>query len=440
MKLLVLGSDGRAHALVWKLFNNPSAEVFVAPGNGGATQLAPQVDLDPTDAEAVARWAFAEQIDLIIPADSAPLRAGLVDEVVAMHIGVCGSAQRTTRIEYSRCFARTFLERYGLPLPHGRVCRDLATAEKYLASLPLPVIIKADDPTHGEAIYADRYAALEALRTAFAEDFAGPEHGGVVIEEYLSGPVISFSALTDGVTALPLLPVRCYDRLGPAPDSPLAPNMGAMVGNSVYSRRLGAYLDRHILRPLLNALRQENLPFWGFIGVDCVLAHQGPRVTGLRCSLRNMEAQAVLPLLESDLAPLIAAAVARRLDREPPLVWRDEACVALALVSQGYPHHFPMDARVTGLDEVDPGVFVFHDQTYNPSGLRYGSMSRDRFAASLHGGFSVGDVTVRGGHVVTVVASGATLAGARGRALVNAERIHFPGRTYREDIGAREFG
>lgn len=438
MKILVLGGDGRAHALVWKLFSSAAADVLVAPGNGGTAALAPAAELDLADAAGVARWAFAEGVDLIVPADSGPLAAGLVDEVIAMHIGVCGPAGRSTQIERSRCFARAFLERHGLPLARGRACADLATAEKYLAAMPLPVLLKADTPAGGDGVFAERYAALEALRAMFADGAAG-----VVIEEHLPGTIVSISAITDGATALPLPPVRLYDRLGPAPDSPLAPGMGAVTGNSAYAHKLGAYLQAHILQPIVAALARESLPYWGILGVDCVVTEQGPRVTGLRCSLRDMEAQAVLPRLESDLAGLIEAALARRLDRVPPPVWRDEASVAIGLVAQGYPHHFPVGGLVQGLNDLDEGVLLFHDQTTSAAGLRYTPADRqgaNPLAALLSAGTTAAPgVTVAGGHVAAVVARGATLAGARGRALLNAERISFPGRTYREDVGAHEF-
>lgn len=438
MKILVLGGDGRAHALVWKLFNSAAADVLVAPGNGGAAQLAPVVELDPANTAEVARWAFAEGVDLIVPADSGPLAAGLVDEVIAMHIGVCGPAARSTQIERSRCFARAFLERHGLPLVRGRACADLATAEKYLAAQPLPALIKADSPSAGDGVYAERYAALEALRTIFADGAAG-----VVIEEYQPGTIVSISAITDGTTALPLLPVRLYDHLGPAPDSPVAPGMGAVTGNSAYAQKLGAYLQTHILQPVVAALAREGLPYWGILGVDCVVTERGPRVTGLRCSLRDMEAQAVLPRLETDLTGLIEAAIAHRLDRVPPPTWRDEASVAIGLVAQGYPHHFPTGGLLGGLNELDEGVLLFHDQTASAGGLRYapsGGHGGNPLAALLSAGTpATAGITVTGGHVAAVVARGATLAGARGRALLNAERITFPGRTYREDVGAHEF-
>lgn len=441
MKILVLGGDGRAHALVWKLFNSTVADVLCAPGNGGTGQLAPSVDLDPRDAAAVAAWAFAEGVDLIIPAESEPLWAGLVDEVVSMHIGVCGASQRSTRLEWSRCYAKEFLLKYGLPTPRGRAFTSLPTAEKYLAAQPLPVVLRADHPAGGGGVYHDRYAALEALRTLFVDRPVEGSSNGVVIEEYLPGIVVSCSALTDGTTALPFLPTRIYDRLGPEPDSAPAPGMGAICGNSTYARRLGDYLHGHLIQPIVAAMAREGLPYWGLIGVDCIVTEQGPRVTALRCALRDMEAQVVLPRLEDDLAPLIQAAIARRLDQVPPLRWSDEAVVGVAVVSQGYPHHYPVGGAVEGLADVDEGVLVFHDQTESALGLRY---APQRGASALSGlifgaGPSAGSVTVSGGHVLTVVARGATLNGARGRALLNAERIRFPGRSFREDIGAHEF-
>ncbi|MBX0329509.1 phosphoribosylamine--glycine ligase [Oscillochloris sp. ZM17-4] len=443
MKILVLGSDGRTHAMVWKLFSSPSADVLCTPGNGGAVLLAPQVELDLANPAEVARWAFAEQIDLIVPAESGSLWAGMVDEVVAMHIGVFGASQRSTRLEWSRCYAKEFLQRYGLPTARGRAFTSLPTAEKFLAAQSLPVVLKADHPAGGGGTYTDRYTALEALRGLFINRPIEGSSNGVVIEEYLPGITVSFSAIVDGSTALPLLPARIYDRLNAAPDSPQAPGMGAITGNSSYARRLGEHLHRHLITPIIAALAKESLPYWGILGVDCVITDQGPRISDLRCSLRDMEAQVVLPRLEDDLLPLIEAAISRRLHQLPPLRWRDEASVGISLVAQGYPNHFAIGGAVRGLSELDEGVLVFHDQTHNPVGMRYTPATRGgpgMLSSLIMGSHAVApDITLTGGHVLTVVCLGATLNGARGRALLNAERISFPGRTYREDVGSHEF-
>src|SRR5262249_54826236 len=151
-------------------FNSPRIdELICAPGNGGSGPLVPSIDLDPADAATAAHWAFDEGIDLVVPADSRPLRAGLVDEVTALHGGVCGPPQRSTAFEHSRCLAKEFMLRYNLPTAPGRAFTSLATAEKFLATQPLPLMIKADHPGAGEAIYHDRYTALEGLRELFAQ-------------------------------------------------------------------------------------------------------------------------------------------------------------------------------------------------------------------------------------------------------------------------------
>lgn len=442
MKLLVLGGDGRAHALVWKLFTSSQVDVICGPGNGGTALLAPQVDLNALDAEAVARWAFEEQIDIIVPVDGAPLRAGLVDEVVAMHIGVFGPSRRSTRLEQSRLAAKEFLLRHKLPTPAGRTFRDLATAEKYLAAQRLPVVIRGDHPDAVGGVFDERYAALDTLRSLFNFRSLEGDNAGVLIEEYVAGPRVSFSALTDGHTAMPFLPTRIYDRLAENDQGEYAPGMGAHTSTSAYSRKLGAYLHRHLIVPIVAALSRENLPYWGILGLDCVITTRGPHIMALRSSLADMEAQVVLPRLEDDLLALIQATIARRLDQMPPLRWRNEACLAISLVGQGYPHHAASGLPIEGLAELDAGVLVFHHQTENPAGLRYNPAARrDPLAMFSFGGTTESRlaITTSGGHVLSVVASAATLNGARGRAILNCERIHFSGCHYRGDIGRREF-
>jgi phosphoribosylamine--glycine ligase len=443
MKTLVLGGDGRAHTLVWKLFNSPMVtELVCSPGNGGTGQLVPAANLDTTDVAAVARWAFDEGVDIIVPADSRSLQAGLVDEVVSFHIGVCGPSQRSTVLEHSRCRAKEFMLRYGLPTAPGRAFSDLATAEKYLATQSLPVMIKADHPAAGEAVYRDRYAALEGLRDlATARPIEGTSDG-VVIESYLQGPRVALSAFTDGRTAVPLLPARLYDHIEDGDGGPLASGMGAHTGSSLYARKLGEYLHEKFIVPAVAALAQDDLPYWGVLGIDCIITAQGPCLTALRSSLREGEAQVVLPRLEDDLLPWIQAMIARRLHELPAPRWSPTPSVGIGLVAGGYPHHFPVGSAIHGVAELDEGVLVFHSATEDLSGLRYtprigGPVRSSPMPAGMMGG---GVIRTTGGHVITIVAMGATLAGARARALVNAERIAFDGRMFRGDIGAKEFG
>lgn len=448
MKILVLGTDGRAHALVWKIFNSTRAtHVLCAPSNGGIQQISPQVDLDLTNVVEIVRWSFDEGVDLVVPVSEEPLRAGLVDESASLHVDVCGPPQQATQLGQSRCYAKEFLLRHALPTAPGRIFTDFARAERYLAAQPLPIVIKADHHALGSGIYQDRYAALKALKELAGSRPLEGSNRGVVIEAFLPGPRISISALTDGTTTIPLLPTRVYDRLNEGDTGPVAPAIGAHTSTSAYARKLTDYLHQRLLTPIGAALNQENIPYRGVLGLDCIITDQGPRINSIRCSMRDMEAQVVLPRLEDDLVPLLQAIITGRLDQFPPLRWRDEASVGIALVAQGYPHHFPTGSPIGGLTDVDAGVLVFHHETYNPVGMRYTpamGRSADPLSALIMGGGSSSGaqpstLTTTGGHVMTVVAMAATLNGARGRAILNAERITFAGRYFRGDIGQKDF-
>jgi len=439
--------------LARKLFNSPLVdELICAPGNGGTAPLVPAAALELADAAEIARWAFAEGIDIIMPAGSRTLHAGLVDEVVSLHIGVCGPSQRSAALERSRCQAKEFMLRANLPTPPGRAFTDLATAEKYLATQPLPIMIKADHPDAGEASFDDRYAALEGLRELFNARTLAGSNNGVVIERYLSGARVVFSAFTDGRAAVPLLPVRLYDRVEEADAGARARGVGAHTSNSTFARRLTEYLHQKFITPIVAGLARDQLPYWGILGIDCIITESGPRLVGLRSSMREGEAQVVLPRLEDDLLPWIRAMIAQRLHELPAPVWSPVASVGIGLMARGYPHHFPTGGVIRGVEELDEGVLAFHSATENPAGLRYTprvsaapSLSRSSARGPNLPIFGTGAAGTSatyttGGLVMTVVAQGATLAGSRGRALINAERVIFEGHTFRSDIAAKEFG
>ncbi len=441
MKVLVLGSDGRAHAFVWKLFNSPLVqEVVCAPGNGGTNQIAPSVDLGLDDAAAVARWAFEQGVDIIMPAESRPLQHGVVDEVVSFHIGVCGPSQRSTVLERSRCRTKEFMLHHNLPTAPGRAFTNLAMAEKFLASVPLPVMIKSDNPAGGEAVYHDRYAALSGLRELFS---ARPMEGmsdGVVIEQFLDGPRVVLSTFIDGRTAVPLLATRLYDHLNQTGQGSLAVGLGAHTSTSRYAHLLTDLLHQKFITPVLAGLATEGMPVWGVLGVDCIITSRGPRLTAIRYSMREGEAQVVLPRLEDDLLPWVQATIAQRLHDMPAPRWRPVASIGIGMYARGYPHHFPVGGPINGLEALDDGVLAFHSATENPNGLRYQPRTSGTNLLGMHFGMpSNTGLRTDGGLVLTVVASAPTLAEARERALVNATRVVFDGCSFREDIGEHEF-
>jgi phosphoribosylamine--glycine ligase len=227
--------------------------------------------------------------------------------------------------------------------------------------------------------------------------------------------------------------------------------MGAHTGSSNYARQLAEYLQQRFLNKIVEGLAAEGLPAWGIVGVDCIITADGPRAIALRFALRVGEAEVVLPRLNDDLLPWLQAMLAQRLHELPLPQWAPTPSVGLGLIARGYPVSFPYGGLIRGLDELDEGVLVFHQMTANPAVIM--PYTPQRSAASganmnqaigrlfgMGGNSGVSGLHTTGGHVMTLVAQGATLTGARGRALVNAERIQFDGRSYREDIGAKEFG
>jgi phosphoribosylamine--glycine ligase len=445
MKVLVLGNDGRAHALVWKLFNSPqSSDVLCAPGNGGTSQLAPQVDRDLSLIAETAHWAFKQDIDIIIPAHSEVSQLPLLDEARTFGIAVCGPMQSVAHLEQSRCAMKEFLLKHNLPTANGRAFTDLSIAERYLAAQQLPVVLKADNRTVGGGIYEERYAALQALRELFEARPLEGSNNGVIIEAYLAGSSVSMSALTDGTTVLPFLPTRIYERLNEGDTGPPAPGMGAHTSNSTYAQKLTAYFQQHILRTIVQAMEKESCSYQGILSVDCIITNKGPRITSLHFAMQDQEAQVVLPRMEDDLLSLVHAAATKRLYQYPTITWKDEASVGITLVAEGYPHHFPTGSPIDGLTDLDKGVLLFHHQTHNPMGMRYddfGSQGTDPLAGLIMGLGSgrTSAITTTGGKVLTLVTLAGSLNGARGRAVLNAERIKFAGRYYRGDIGMKEF-
>lgn len=433
MKLLILGDDGRAHVLVWKLFNSPQAnEIFCAPGNGGTNPLAAPVDLDPRDTSNIARWAFEQSIDIIIPANGVALQHSLVDEAVGFGVNVCGPPQRSTALEQSRCQAKAFMLRHKLPTAPGRPFDNPTTAEKFLATQPTPVIVKADNPSLGEAVYEDRYAAIAGMHEFFGMRPLQGENVGVVIESYLRGSRVVMSAFADGRTAIPLLPARLYDRVEDNDSGLQAPGVGAHTGNGRYATLLADFLNAKLIQPIALGLAQEGLPYWGILGVDCVITPGGPRLTAIRSSFREGEAQVVLPRLEDDLLPWMQAMLTQRLHELPPPQFVPLASVGMGLVARGHPNYFATGGTITGIEDLDAGVLLFHSATESMTPTARGLLGFGSAGAPV--------LRVSGGHPLTLVTTAATLAGARGLALANAERVHFDGRTYRSSVGEREFG
>ncbi|WP_110513400.1 phosphoribosylamine--glycine ligase [Herpetosiphon llansteffanensis] len=452
MKVLVLGNSGAAHAYVWKLFNSQRIDsLATVPGNGGTSLLVPNAEPFENMTE-LAKWAYDEHFQVIVPAEGSYLSNGLADAALMYKIPVCGPPKQSAVLERSRLWLKEFLNRHQIPTSTGRALGDLATAERYVASQPMPIVLWGDYPSEYDGAYTDRAEALAALAGIFALPPRAGHYRGVVIEQPALGPTVALSALTDGTTLIPMQAVRIYDRLDDNDQGWAAEGMGAHTTPSGILKQIGDYLSASILEPIRAALLRDKLPWWGILGVDCAITSRGPQVLRIRTTLSDPEAQVLLPLLEDDLFPLLVAANNRSLLNVPALRWRPEASVGVTMVASGYPHSFSTDMAIDGIAELEPGVVAFQNETANPNGLRYVSeemhmpekrsllsgVSSALSDAMLVRSMGGNHLSSKAGRIVTVTAQAATLADAHTKAYQNLKRLRIASATYRNDIGLRE--
>ncbi len=461
MRILVIGSGAREHALAWKLSGEPLArELFCAPGNAGTGRIASNVAIEADDAEGLASWAASSKIDLTVVGPEAALAAGVADAFAVRGLRIVGPRAAAARIESSKAFAKEFMARHGIPTARFETFDDAESARRSLRARPLddyPVVIKADGLAAGKGVVVaatpdEATTALDALSRL--PDSAGAR---VVVEEFLRGVELSVIALTDGATVLTLPPARDYKRLGDGDTGPMTGGMGAYSPPRVADDETLARVRREILEPAVQGLSAEGAPYQGFLYAGLMLTPEGPRVLEFNARLGDPETQCLLPRLQTPLLPLLFAAAEGTLADEKP-VWRAQACCAVVLASGGYPGPMETGYGILGLEEVERGALVFHGATRDPY-VKEDALVREPQTRERVGGFSmfgfgrnraqkidrqarqsVGDPFSRtitmGGRVLTVAALGDTVAQAREAAYRNAAHITFTDRYYRTDIAA----
>jgi phosphoribosylamine--glycine ligase len=418
LKVMVVGGGAREHTLVWKLLESTKvAEVHVAPGNAGTAAIAKNLDISPTDLDALSRAAKDNGIDLVVIGPEAPLAAGLVDVLQSLGIPAFGPTKEATLIESSKVFAKKLMQQYGIPCARDAVFSSFDEAQAYVRKQRLPLVIKADGLAAGKgAIVAQSTGeALKALSDIMEARVFGDAGSQVLVEECLVGRETSLLAFTDGVTVVPIMPARDYKR---AFDQDLGPNTGGMGGYSppgFFNSDLTDTLTVTILEPAVQAMAQEGRPYKGVLYAGLMLTSEGPKVLEFNARFGDPETQVQLPLLKSDLVDIVLAVIDGTLERTK-VEWSDEACVGVVMASGGYPGSYKSGFPITGLDKIDSDLLVFHA----------GTKVED------------GKMCTAGGRVLTVVATGKTVADAREKVYHNLPQVHFEGRHYRKDIAAEE--
>ena len=417
VNVLLIGSGAREHTLAWKLRQSPRLnDLFCAPGNPGTEPFGANLALSDADNDAIVRACREHKIDLVIVGNEDPLAAGLVDRLAVEGIAAFGPARGAAQIEWSKVFSKELMARYGIPTAPFAVFNDLDAARAYVESRPGPFVIKADGLARGKGVIvtSDKIGALEALAAVMGRHEFGAAGDRVVIEQRLAGREVSAHAFTDGKTVAHMA-FSCDHK--PVFDGDRGPNTGGMGAYSPagwLDDSVAAAIRSSITGAAVAAMLAENRPFRGVLYPGVMVTNDGPMVIEFNSRFGDPETQVLLPRLQTDLLD-ICWAVANNKLHEIDLAWSDEACVGVVLASGGYPGSYETGFPIHGLDDVDPGVMVFHAGTRRDGG---------------------GQLVTAGGRVLTVVARGATMAAAREKAYRNVERIHFEGVHYRRDIGA----
>jgi phosphoribosylamine--glycine ligase len=401
VRVLVIGSGAREHALCLALRADPGVSaVLCGPGNAGTRYAATNVDLDPTDVDATARFA-ARVADLCVVGPEAPLVAGLADGLRAAGVACFGPSKEAARLEGSKAYAKEVMAAAGVPTAESLVCRDDAEVAAALAALGPPYVVKDDGLAAGKGVLVTDDA--DAARAHAARC------GRVVVERYLDGPEVSLFVVTDGRTALPLLPAQDFKRIGDGDTGPNTGGMGAYCPLPWAPAGLVDELMARVVEPTLAQMRERGTPYAGLLYVGLALTSSGPAVIEFNCRFGDPETQVVLPLLATPLGGLLHAAAVGELAEHPPLRWRDGAAVTVVVAAEGYPGKPRTGDVLTGGDT--PGV--------------------------LHAGTTLDeDRTVRssGGRVVACTATGPDVAAARDAAYALVGKVELAGSQHRSDV------
>ena len=419
MKVLILGSGGREHALAWAVKRSERVtEVVCAPGNGGIAQVARCVPVDLKSVESLVRLALAEKPGLTIVGPELPLSLGIVDALQEQGLRVFGPTQAAAMLESSKAFAKRFLQRHNIPTAQYAVCTTAAELEKVIEGFQAPIVVKADGLAAGKGVIIcpSRAIALEAAHDLFSGKLLGEAEVQVVIEEFLTGDELSFLCLSDGKDVAALAPAQDHKRIGEGDTGPNTGGMGVYSTDDLVDAGMKEWILRHIAEPTIKGMADEGAPFKGVLYIGLMMTPRGPQVLEFNARFGDPETQAILVRLESDLVEALEACIDGRL-AETKLEWTAGASACVVASSAGYPGSYRTGFPISGLSaaaEVQ-GVQVFHSGS-----TQFG-----------------GQLRTAGGRVLGVTAVAPSLKEALEHAYQAMAEIHFEGMYYRRDIGHR---
>ncbi|HHV30023.1 MAG TPA: phosphoribosylamine--glycine ligase [Clostridium sp.] len=419
MKVLVVGSGGREHALVWKIVQSPKVEkVYCAPGNGGISAIAECVPIKAMDIDGVISFSKEKEIDMVVVAPDDPLAAGMVDALENAGIRAFGPNKAAATIEGSKAFAKNLMKKYNIPTANYEVFENSANAISYLQNQQYPLVVKADGLALGKGvIIAQNFSeAKEAVESIMEDKVFGEAGNKVVIEEFLVGPEVSMLAFTDGKSIKTMVSSQDHKRALDNDQGLNTGGMGTFSPSRIYTEEIDSYCMEKIYKPTIEAMEKEGRRFKGVLYFGLIITKDGPKVLEYNARFGDPETQVVLPRLNTDIIDIFDAIIDERLD-EVEISWNDNACVCVIMASGGYPKEYKTGYEISGLADAerDANVVVFHAGTKREDGKYY----------------------TAGGRVLGVTAMESNLDEAIKKAYEGVGKIQFQDMHYRKDIGIK---
>jgi len=428
LKILIIGSGGREHAIGWKVTQSPRADqIYFAPGNAGTEKIGVNVDIKATDVKKLVEFAKKEKIDLTLALPDDPLALGIVDEFQKNNLRIWGPSKAASQLEWSKAFSKDFMRRHGLPTAKFEIFTDFVKAKNFLKIQNFPVVVKASGLAGGKGVLICQTTeeAEKALEDILVTKVFGNSGNEVIIEEFLTGPEISIHAFSDGSKN-----IQNYKIFPPSQDhkkigegnvglntggmGTIAPLPSLQFGEQVVNQELMDRIEKEIVAPTLNAMRDEGAPFVGVLYPGLMLTKDGPKILEYNARFGDPETQTYMRLLETDLLDIVDACIDGKLN-EIEIKWKNMSACNIVLASGGYPEKYEKGKIISGINEAEmqPDIVVFHAGT---------KMENNKLVTN-------------GGRVLGVSATAETLAEALQKAYKAIEKVSFEGMYYRKDIG-----
>ena len=419
MKILVIGSGGREHAIVWKLSQSKNVDkIYCAPGNGGIKEIAEIIDIKADDINSLLNFAKANKIDLAVVGPEAALVKGIVDIFNREGLKIFGPLKELAMLEGSKVFAKEIMERFGLPTAKFRVFSKPEEAKEFLKQKGAPIVVKADGLAAGKGVIVAKTIkdAEDAIDNIMVKRIFGDSGNRIILEDCLEGEEASMLIFTDGKTIVPLESSQDHKRIFDGDKGPNTGGMGAYSPAPVVSQKILDDIMNKVFRQIVYGLRKEDRVYKGVLYAGLMITKKGPMVLEFNVRFGDPETQAILPRLKSDLVDIMLACIDGRLDKTG-VEWDKRPCLSVVCASKGYPEEYEKDIEISGLEEARAinDVIIFHAGTRNENG---------RFFTN-------------GGRVLAVTGLGRDIKSAQENAYKAIEKIRFKGMHYIKDIGNR---